>query len=151
MTDREPILFRSQLGALRPVTSAADDMLKTLDPRRNYRIEVHGIRGNTKRLALYFVILKIAAEQLSDAVDGVMSVPLLDDWLRREYGLSKPVVSKKTGEIIGYDRGRIAFDKMSEADRSGYISWVVEKLSSRLECDVTALRAEAEGQARIAA
>lgn len=151
MSDREPILMRKQLGALRPATQAAQDMLDKLPGDRTFRVEVKGIRGNTRRLALYWCVLAVAAEQLSDAVDGVMSRGLLDDWLRREYGISKPVTSRKTGEIIGYDRGRIAFDKMPETERAAYLDWTIDKLSSRLGCDVTTLRQEAEQNYGVAA
>lgn len=144
MTD-QPILFRKVLGTLRPVTPAAEALMAAL-PDRAVRVEITGIRGNTRRLALYFCMLKAATELLSDAVDGILSVPVLDDWLRREYGLSKPVVSKKTGEIIGYDRGRIAFDKLNEGERSAFITWAIEKLSARLGCDASELRREGEAR-----
>ena len=151
MDGKEPILFRKQFGGLRPATPAAEQALSMHKQGALLRIEFAKIRGNTRRLGLYWCVLAVAAEQLSDAVDGVMSRGLLDDWLRREYGISKPVTSRKTGEIIGYDRGRIAFDKMPETERAAYLDWTIDKLSSRLGCDVTTLRQEAEQNYGVAA
>ncbi len=143
--DKQPILFRRAFGALRPVTPAAEELLATL-PDKAVRVEVHGIRGNTARLALYWCCLKVACEQLSDAVDGVMRPQNLHRWLKRESGLATPIVSRKTGEIIDYDYESIGFEKMPEVERARFIDAALEKISHRLGCDVTTLRAEGEAQ-----
>lgn len=143
MSDNEPILFRRVFGSLRPVTPAAEEWLKAL-PGRAVRIEAHNIRGNTKRLALYWVCLKKACELLSDAVDGTLNRKALHRWLKREEGLAAPIVSRKTGEVIDYDYESISFENMPEADRMKFIDAALERISRRLGCDVTQLRDEAQ-------
>jgi hypothetical protein len=145
MADNEPILFRKAFGALRPVTPAAEEYFAGL-PDGLLRIEATNVRGNTKRLALYWVCLKKACELLSDAVDGILSRKALHRWLKREEGLAKPIVSKKTGEIIDYDYESIAFENMPENERAGFIDAALERISRRLGCDVTQLRQEGEAQ-----
>lgn len=143
MADNEPILFRKSFGALRPVTPAAEEMMASL-PDKLLRVEVTNVRGNTKRLALYWVCLKKACELLSDAVDGILSRKALHRWLKREAGLAKPIVSRKTGEVIDYDYESIAFENMPENERAQFIDTALERISRRLGCDVTQLRQEGE-------
>ena len=146
MSDKEPILFRKVLGSLRPTTPAAEQLLTTMDTSRAYRVAVTGIHGNTKRLGLYWVCLKVATEQLSDAVDGILSVKALHRWLKRDLGLAKPIVSHRTGKLIDYDYESISFEKMSEAERAEFVTAALERLSQLVGCDVTTLRDEANAQ-----
>lgn len=142
----EPALFRNMFGALRPVTSAADELLASIPTNRPVKVEVKGIRGNTRRLALYWCCLKVATEQLSDAVDGILTVQSLHRWLKRHLGHATPIVSHKTGEVIDYDYDSLAFEKMSEAERAAYIDAALEQLSRLIGCDVTTLRSEGQAQ-----
>lgn len=146
MAEKEPILCREVLGALRPVTSAAAEAIRSCKGLM-VRIEVKRTTGNTRRMALYWVVLRIAVEQLSDAFDGVISTKALHRWLKREAGLATPIVSRKTGEIIDYDYDSISFETMPENERSEFINWAFEKLSARIGCDVTTLTREAQDQA----
>lgn len=142
MADAEPILFRRVFGSLRPVTPAAAEWLAAL-PDRAVRIEAKNIKGNTRRIALYWVCLKKACELLSDAVEGTLNRKALHRWLKREEGLAQPIISKKTGEVIDYDYESIAFENMPEDQRSGFITAALERISRRLGCDVTTLEDEA--------
>lgn len=146
MADNQPALFRKVFGSLRPVTPAAEELVATAPSDRAFRVEIKNVRGNTRRLALYFVCLKVACEQLSDAVDGVMSVRTLHRYLKRRCGLSTPIISKKTGEIIEWDDESIAFENMPEHERAAYIDDALAKLSEWIGCDVTQLRDEAQAQ-----
>jgi hypothetical protein len=145
MPDKQPALFRKVFGSLRPVTPAAEELLASV-PDRAVRVEIKNIRGNTKRLALYWCCLKVACEQLSDAVDGVMTPRLLHRYLKRRCGISSPMVSRKTGEIIEWDDESISFENMTEAERASYIDQALETLSSWIGCDVTTLRNEGQAQ-----
>ena len=146
MPDKQPALFRPAFGSLRPATPEAEDIFKALDPKRAYRIDIKGIKGNTRRLALYWCCLKVGCEQLSDAVDGVMTPRILHRYLKRRCGLSTPIISKKTGEIIDWDDESIAFENMKEHERMSYIDDALAKLSEWIGCDVTELRSEGEAQ-----
>lgn len=143
MADKEPILCRSTLGALRPVSKAAEEAIAASNGQM-VRIDIKRTTGNTRRMGLYWVVLRIAVEQLSDAFDGVMSTKALHRWLKREYGIAAPIRSKKTGEIIDYDYESISFEGMPEHERAEFIDWTIAKLSARIGCDVTTLRREAE-------
>lgn len=143
MADKEPILFRKVFGSLRPVTPAAQELVESLG-NQAVRVEITNVRGNTKRLGLYWVCLKKACEALSDAVDGVLNRRALHRWLKREEGLAAPIVSRKTGEIIDYDYESISFESMPEAERAKFIDAALERISRRLGCDVTTLRDEAQ-------
>jgi hypothetical protein len=147
MADREPLLFRYQFGALRPVTAAADEFLATLSPGQMVKGNFIIPRGNTRRLAWYWVMLKIACEQLSDAIDGRFTTRMLHNWFKRQLGHATPIVSRKTGEILDYDYDSISFAKMPENDRAEYIDQASELLSRRLGVDVDTLRREAEDRA----
>jgi hypothetical protein len=145
MADNQPALFRKVFGSLRPVTPAAEELLASV-PDRAVRVEIKNIKGNTRRLALYWCCLKVGCEQLSDAVDGRMSPRLLHRYLKRRCGLSSPILSKKTGEIIEWDDESISFENMNEAERMAYIDQALETLSKWIGCDVTTLRAEGQAQ-----
>jgi len=146
MADKQPELYRAVFGSLRPVTPAAEEAVKSLDPKRSYRIDIKGVRGNTRRLALYWICLKIGCEQLSDAVDGIMTPRLLHRYLKRRCGLSSPVISKKTGEIVEWDDESIRFENMNEAERASYIDHALDTLSKWIGTDIATLRSEAQAQ-----
>lgn len=144
MADDEPILFRYELGALRAVTGEAEDFLRTLKPGQIVKGTFIIPRGNTKRLAWYWVMLKLAVEQLSDAIDGRFTRKMLHNWFKRQTGLARPVISKKTGEILDYDYESISFARMPENQRAEYVDQVSDLLARRLGVDVVTLRTEAE-------
>lgn len=146
MSDKEPILVRSLLGSFRPVSAAAEELAKATSGTV-LRIELKRTTGNTRRLAKYWVCLRIACEQLSDAVDGIMSTKALHRFLKREYGLAKPIVSKKTGEVIDWDYDSVSFASMPENERAEYIQWCFEKISQWIGCDITTLTKETEREA----
>jgi hypothetical protein len=145
MADKEPVLFRKVFGALRPVTPAAEELVSSLSDRP-VRVEIKGIRGNTRRLALYWICLKVACEQLSDAVDGILTPRLLHRYLKRRCGLSSPVISKKTGEIVEWDDESIRFENMPEHERASYIDDALGKLSEWIGTDIATLRSEGQAQ-----
>lgn len=146
MADKEPILFRAMLGSLRPVSSAAEDVVKA-NGGNVVRVEIKRTTGNTRRLALYWVTLRIACEQLSDAVDGVLSVKALHRKLKRDLGLAKPIVSRKTGEIVDYDYESISFESMPENERSEFVNAAFDLISRWIGCDVQTLTKEAQREA----
>lgn len=142
--DEEPLLFHAQLGALRPVNGAAEDAMKAIKPGSRVRIEIKQMRGNLARLSWYWMMLKIALENLADAFDGPMTTKHLHRWLKREAGLATPIVSKKTGEVLDWDYGSISFNSMPENDRAEFVDYASAKLSARLGVDVQTLRREAQ-------
>lgn len=144
MAETEPLLFRHALGVLRPVNGAAEDALKAIQSDSMVRVEIKRTVGNTKRLAWYWVMLKLTLENLEDAFDGPMTTRNLHRWLKREYGLATPIRSVKTGEIIDWDYDSISFAAMPEPERAAFIDWTTETLSRRLGVDALTLREEAQ-------
>ncbi len=144
MADVEPLLCRAIMGALRPMNGAAEDAIKAITAGSIVRIEIKRTVGNVKRMAWYWVMLKLALDNLSDAFDGPMTTKMLHRWLKREAGLVKPVRSKKTGEIIDYDYDSISFATMPENERADYIDFASNLLAKRLGVDVMTLQQEAQ-------
>lgn len=148
MSDSEPLLFKTGFGgALMPVTAAAKDAVAKIGTGQLVRIEVKRTRGNLARLAWYWVMLKLALENLSDAFDGPVTTKSLHRWLKRRAGLAVPIVAKKTGEVIDYDYDSISFHSMAENERAEFIDFARETLSERLGCDPADLETEARAAA----
>lgn len=144
MADTEPLLFRTVLGTLRPLNGAAEDALKALGNGNTVRIEIKRTTGNVRRMAWYWVMLKIALDNLADAFDGPATTAMLHKWLKREAGLAKPIRSLKSGEIIDYDYDSIAFHNMTEDQRAAFVDFASEKLAARLGVPVHTLTTEAK-------
>lgn len=147
MSDKEPLLFTVTLGTLRPVTGAAADALTKVGQGQQVRVEIKRSTGNTRRMAFYWVMLKVALENLADAFEGPVTTTSLHRWLKREAGLATPIVSRKTGEVIDWDYDSMSFAKMPENERADYVDWCAQKLASRLGCDPTVLMDEARAAA----
>lgn len=147
MADNEPLLFKVTLGALRPLTGAAEQALKSFSNGETVRIEVKRTKGNVRRMAYYWVILKIALDNLADAFDGPVTTGMLHKWLKREAGLARPILSKKTGEVIDYDYDSIAFHNMTEDQRAAFVDFASQKLAARLGCHPSELTTEARAAA----
>lgn len=144
MADTEPLLCRTVLGTLRPLNGACEDALKAIGNGETVRIEIKRTTGNTRRMAWYWVMLKLALENLEDAFDGPMTTKALHKWLKREAGLAKPIRSVKTGEIIDYDYDSIAFHNMTEDQRAAFVDFASQKLAARLGVDPATLTSEAK-------
>lgn len=144
MADNEPLLFRTVLGTLRPLSGASEEALRSIGNGETVRIEIKRTTGNVRRMAWYWVMLKIALENLEDAFDGPVTTTALHKWLKREAGLAKPIVSKKTGEVLDYDYDSIAFHNMTEDQRAAFVDFASLKLSARLGCDPATLVSEAK-------
>lgn len=143
MAEREPILCRIQLGNLRPVNEAAEDVLRDLGNGALVRIEVVKATGNVKRMAFYWTMLRVALENLTDAFDGPIKPNAFHLWLKRHLGLSKPITSKRTGEVVAWDDESIAFHNMTESDRSAFVNDVRDLLAKRLGVEPEVLMDEA--------
>lgn len=143
MADTEPLLFKVALGRLVPINGAASDALRSIADGSMVRIEIKRTKGNLRRMAWYWVMLKIALDNLSDAFDGPVTTQMLHKWLKREAGLATPIVSRRTGEVLDYDYDSIAFHNMPENQRAQFIDFASRKLAARLGVDPRELTTEA--------
>jgi hypothetical protein len=148
VADAEPLLFKTGFGGtLLPVTGAAKEAVALIGTGQLVKIKVVKAPGNLKRLAWYWVMLKVALSNLADAFDGPVTTRSLHRWLKRRAGLAKPITAKKSGEIIDYDYDSIAFDKMAEHERAEFIDFARQTLAERLGCDPADLETEARSAA----
>jgi len=138
MTDTPPLLFRPHLGGLRPANPAAEKAFAALDKAAPVRIEIKRTRGNAGRMAVYWITLAKAAPVLSEMCQGdALDEALLHRVLKDRRGLFTETVLP-SGEIIkNYDS--ISFHKMTEPERSEYVSWAFETLAKWIGCTVDEL------------
>lgn len=144
MSDNEPLLFRTALGTLRPLTSASEEAVKKIGNGETVRIEIKRTTGNVRRMAWYWVMLKLALENLEDSFDGPVSTKALHRWLKRQAGLAKPIRSKKTGEVIDYDYDSISFATMPENERAEFVDFAAALLARALGVQPDELTREAQ-------
>lgn len=142
--DSPPLLFRKVLGGLRPANRAAEEAIAEMGDQ-TVRVRITRTTGNVKRLRFYWACVGITVDNLSDRVEGgILTTKAMHKKLKRDLGLAKPIVSKKTGEIIDWDYDSISFDKMPELERIAFVDAALAKMSGWLGCDVADLRSESE-------
>lgn len=142
MSDTEPLLFRAQLGALRPANEAAEEAVKAAGGEI-VRVEIKRTSGNVLRLRWYWKMLRLFLDN-SDFFEGPMTPQLLHRWLKRQYGLGEAVKSKATGEEIAYNEGSISFQNMPENERAKFVDFAAELLGKRLGIPMEDLKQEAQ-------
>lgn len=141
MADTAPLYFERRLGGLFPANPAAEKALSAVVGK--VRVKMTRTTGNNKRIALYWIVLGIAAPMLSercegDAIDDAMLHRILKD--RRGLFTTSTLPS---GEVVkNYDS--ISFASMTEPERAEYVTWAFETLSKWLGVPVAALTAEAQ-------
>lgn len=140
MADTAPLYFTKRLGGLYPANAAAEKALSAVDGR--VRVRVTSSRGNNKRIALYWIVLGIAAPMLSELCEGdALDDAMLHRVLKDRRGLYTETVLP-SGEIVkNYDS--VSFAKMPENERAAFIDWAFATLSKWLGVPVETLTEEA--------
>jgi hypothetical protein len=142
MADEAPLFFERRLGGLFPACPAADKALAAVNGR--VRVKITRTQGNNRRIALYWIVLGIAAPMLDEQAPGLTD-QLLHNVLKDRAGLVKIVTLPSGEQIKDYDS--ISFHKMTENERAAYIDFAFKTLSSWLGVDVETLTREAKEQA----
>jgi hypothetical protein len=142
MADTPPLIFERRLGGLFPANPAAEQALSAVQGR--VRVKLTRTQGNNKRIALYWVVLGIAAPMLDEVAPGLTD-NLLHKVLKDRYGLVRIVKLPSGEEIKDYDS--ISFHKMTEVERAAFITWAFETLSKWLGVSVDELTNEARDAA----
>lgn len=142
MADQPPLFFERRLGGLFPACPAAEQALATITGR--VRVKITRMAGNSKRIALYWIVLGICAPMLDEQAPGLTD-KLLHNVLKDRYGLVR-IVKLPSGDLVK-DYESISFHSMTEPERSAFISWAFETLSKWLGIDVETLTKEAKEQA----
>jgi hypothetical protein len=137
MSDQPPLLFDRRLGGLFPANDAAEKALAAVNGR--VRVKITRTQGNNKRIALYWIVLGLAAPMLDEQAPG-LTAELLHKVLKDRFGLVK-VVTLPSGEHIK-DYDSISFHSMTEVERARFIDWSFGTLSRWLGCSVEELTAE---------
>jgi hypothetical protein len=142
VADEAPLLFDRRLGGLFPANPAAEKALAAVSGR--VRVKITRTHGNNKRIALYWIVLGIAAPMLDEVAPGLTD-KLLHNVLKDRYGLVRIVKLPSGEQVKDYDS--ISFAKMTEPERAGFIDWAFNTLSGWLGVDVETLTKEARSAA----
>jgi hypothetical protein len=144
MADQPPLFFERRLGGLFPACPAAEKALAAVQGR--VRVKITRSQGNNKRIALYWVVLGIAAPMLSEQCSGdAIDDEMLHEILKDRRGLYSTTVLP-SGEIVKNYRS-ISFHQMTEPDRAAFVTWAFETLSKWLGVPVETLTEEARNAA----
>jgi hypothetical protein len=141
-SEAAPLFFERRLGGLYPACPAAEKALSAVSGR--VRVKITRTQGNNKRIALYWIVLGIAAPMLDEVAPGITD-QLLHNVLKDRYGLVRIVKLPSGEEVKDYES--ISFHSMTEVERAAYIDWAFKTLSSWLGVDVETLTKEAKDQA----
>lgn len=140
MADQAPLFFERRLGGLFPACPAAERALASVNGK--VRVKITRTQGNNRRIALYWIILGIAAPMLSERCEGdAIDDALLHRILKDRRGLYT-TTTLPSGEVIK-NHDSISFASMAEPDRAAFIDWAFETLSKWLGVPVETLTTEA--------
>jgi hypothetical protein len=142
MADEAPLFFERRLGGLYPANDAAEKAVAAVSGR--VRVKITRTQGNNKRIALYWIVLGIAAPMLDEVAPGLTD-DLLHKVLKDRFGLVKIVKLPSGEEIKDYDS--ISFHTMTEVERAKFIDWAFATLSKWMGVDVETLTKEARDAA----
>ena len=142
MADAPPLFFERRLGGLFPACPAAQKAVDAVEGR--VRVKITRTQGNNKRIALYWIVLGIAAPMLDEQAPGITD-DLLHKVLKDRRGLVRIVKLPSGEEVKDYDS--ISFHSMTEVERAAFIDWAFETLSRWLGVDVETLTREARDAA----
>lgn len=142
MVDEPVLLARKVLGSLRPASKATEDAFQALNDKP-VRIRLTRTNGNTRRNALYWSCLALAAPMLSERVEGDgLNAELLHRVLKDRYGLVR-VITLPSGDTIK-DYESTSFTKMAEPERAAFIDWSLTTLAKWLGVKVEDLLREGQ-------
>lgn len=108
MSDKPPLLCEVRFGALQPVNTAAKEAIKAI-PGGQVRIEIKRTRANERRRGLYWVMLDVAAEAMTDKTGFPFDQELLHNTLKQKLGL---------GEEFRTPSGHVIFKPKSTSNRA---------------------------------
>jgi hypothetical protein len=142
LADAPPLFFEKRLGGLFPACPAAEKALAAVVGR--VRVKITRTQGNNKRLALYWIVLGIAAPMLDEKAPGLTD-KLLHDVLKDRYGLVRIITLPSGEQVKDYDS--ISFHSMTEPERAAFIDWAFTTVAKWLGCSVEELTSEAKRDA----
>lgn len=144
MADATPLFFVKRLGGLFPACPAAEKALAAVNGK--VRLKITRTQGNSRRIALYWIVLGIAAPMLSERCQGdALDDQMLHRILKERRGLFT-TTTLPSGEVVkNFDS--ISFASMTEVERAAFVDWSFETLSKWLGTSVAELTREGEREA----
>lgn len=142
MADQPPLFFERRLGGLFPACPAAEKALAAVKGR--VRVKITRTQGNNRRMALYWIVLGIAAPMLDEVAPGLTD-ELLHKVLKDRRGLVRIITLPSGEQVKDYDS--ISFASMTEVERAAFIDWSFATLSKWLGVSVEELTKEARDAA----
>lgn len=139
------MIFTRSLGSLRPVNIQAQSAIQSLE--QGARVSVKFIKGgfNLRRLGFYWVMLSVAAEQLSTMTNGPLDAEMLHRILKRKLELGT-WTTLPSGERF-FDEQSISVASMSEPERAAWVDRVSALLAHWLGIPIETLMDEARAAA----
>ena len=122
MTDAAPMLCRVQLGSLRPANDAAIGTVQALGNGALLTIAVKAATPNAKRLAMYWCMLAVAAENMASAVDGGLTAEDLHGIVKQKLELGRWLVLPSGDRV--FRPASISFARMKEPERAAFVARV---------------------------
>ncbi len=139
MSDAPPLMFARRLGGLYPANPDAERALSQIEGV--VRVELKRTRGNSRRLALYWIVLAKVAPVLSQMCEGdQLTSKMLHRVLKRRAGLVRK--TKLPSGDVEYDDDSISFHAMTEPQRAEYVDWAFATLAKWLNISVDELTAQ---------
>lgn len=140
MSDQPPLFFDKRLGGLFPASPAAERAMQAVEGR--VRVKITRSQGNNRRIALYWIVLGLAAPMLSEQCEGdAIDDEMLHQILKDRRGLYT-TTTLPSGQVVK-NYNSISFASMTENERAAFITWAFETLSKWLGVDVETLTSEA--------
>ena len=144
MTETAPLLFAKRLGSLRPVNGSAKRALDALDDKP-VTIKITRSNRNQRRRALYWVMLDVASDALTDATGTFFDADMLHDILRDKLGLVDEVILP-SGDV--YLKRKSTSDRaMNEVERAAWMDRCSKVLSHWLHVEIDQLMEETRRKA----
>lgn len=143
--DRQPLMFKRVLGALRPANEAAEAALRSIPEGGTIIGDLKRSPRNVRRHKLYWKILDIAAENLADRVDGPLDSNLLHELVKQRLGLGEWVTLPSGDRLFKADS--TAFHAMPENEFVQHFDRVNGLLAKWLGVDPAVLMDEAKQEA----
>jgi hypothetical protein len=137
MPDTPPLLFTIKQGALLPANKAAEEVVRRLGGGVLVRAEIKRATANVRRMALYWAVADVAAENLGEQVTGEFDAQMLHQITKKKLGLCEQVELPSGDRYFNCDS--IRFESMTEPDRAKYIDRAFAMWSRWLRADVTEL------------
>lgn len=143
--DREPLMFKRVLGALRPANEAAEAAVRSIPDGGTVIGEIKRSPRNVRRHKLYWKLLGIAADNLADRVDGPLTGEIIHELVKQRLGLGEWTTLPSGDRLFKSDS--TAFHAMPENEFVQHFDRVNSLLAKWLGVDPMVLLDEAKQEA----